>query len=263
MSTHTKAIAAAAAVLLVAVAGCQSVPGNGGEASRRSPHRRARRCSQPRRHARHRRPRQLRQLPPHLRAPCSRRGTRARGMDPGSSRRAARRPSRSCPASRSRFRRAGSTAATSTASRAVPGHARQPGRVRCLRGPRPRDPHGAAKQPVFRLRCVGGQSWDGDRDRRRHGGQRRPCDVRAGRRHDRWPAGQQIDVQLDPGWTESCPGDPPGFDFGDMRTRVILLDTPDRGVIVIFLGSLHSADHEAFLAEAMPIIESFQFDLNP
>jgi hypothetical protein len=75
--------------------------------------------------------------------------------------------------------------------------------------------------------------------------------------------GEQIDVQLDPGWTDSCPGDPPTLDLGDMRTRGILLDTPDRGVIVIFLGSLHSAGHEAFLAEAMPIIESLQFDLNP
>jgi hypothetical protein len=75
--------------------------------------------------------------------------------------------------------------------------------------------------------------------------------------------GKQIDVQLDPGWTDSCPGDPPGSDLGDMRTRGILLDTSDRGVIVIFLGSLHSAGHEAFLAGAMPIIESFQFDLNP
>ena len=75
--------------------------------------------------------------------------------------------------------------------------------------------------------------------------------------------GKQIDVQLDPGWTESCPGDPPGFDLGDGRTRAILLDTPDRGVIVIFVGSLHSAGHEAFLAEVMPIVESFQFDLNP
>ena len=46
-----------------------------------------------------------------------------------------------------------------------------------------------------------------------------------------------------------------------MRTRVILLDVPGRGVIVIFVGSLHSADFEAFLAEVMPIVESFQFDL--
>ena len=75
--------------------------------------------------------------------------------------------------------------------------------------------------------------------------------------------GKQIDVQLDPGWTESCPGDPPGFDLADGRTRAILLDTPDRGVIVIFVGSLQSAGHEAFVAEAMPIIESFQFDLTP
>jgi hypothetical protein len=75
--------------------------------------------------------------------------------------------------------------------------------------------------------------------------------------------GKQIDVQLDPGWTESCPGDPPEFDPGDTRTRAILLDTPDSRVIVIFVGSLHSAGHEAFLAEVMPIIESFQFDLDP
>ena len=75
--------------------------------------------------------------------------------------------------------------------------------------------------------------------------------------------GKQVDVQLDPGWTERCPGDPPTLDLGDMRTRGILLDTPDRGVIVIFLGSLRSAGHEAFLAEAMPIVESFQFDRNP
>ncbi len=72
--------------------------------------------------------------------------------------------------------------------------------------------------------------------------------------------GKQIDVQLDPAWTQRCPGDPPTLDLGDMRTRGILLDTHDRGVIVIFLGSMHAADHEAFLAEAMPIIESFQFD---
>ncbi|MGK2849645.1 MAG: hypothetical protein ACSLFN_01865 [Candidatus Limnocylindrales bacterium] len=72
--------------------------------------------------------------------------------------------------------------------------------------------------------------------------------------------GKQIDVQLDSGWTDSCPGDPPGSDLGDMRTRGILLDTPDRGVIVIFVGSLHSSGHDAFLAEAMPIIESFQFE---
>jgi hypothetical protein len=71
--------------------------------------------------------------------------------------------------------------------------------------------------------------------------------------------GKQIDVQVDPGWSDTCPGDPPTVDLGDQRVRGILLDTPDRGVMVIFVSSLHSAGHEAFLAEAMPIIESFQF----
>ncbi len=73
--------------------------------------------------------------------------------------------------------------------------------------------------------------------------------------------GKQFDVRLNPDWTEPCPGDPPGFDLGDMRSRGILLDAPGRGVLVIIVGSLHSADFEAFLAEAMPIVESFEFDL--
>jgi len=74
--------------------------------------------------------------------------------------------------------------------------------------------------------------------------------------------GKQFDVRLNPDWTGTCPpapDDPP--DLSDVRTRVILLDAPDRGVIVIFIGSMYSADFEAFLAEAMPIVESFQFDL--
>jgi hypothetical protein len=43
---------------------------------------------------------------------------------------------------------------------------------------------------------------------------------------------------------------------------VTFLDTPG-GVIAIAVGSKHPADHEAFLAEAMPIVESFQFDVAP
>jgi hypothetical protein len=73
--------------------------------------------------------------------------------------------------------------------------------------------------------------------------------------------GKQVDVRLDPGWTETCPGDPPTLDLGDTRTRLILLDTPDTGVMFINVSSLRSADHAAFLAEAMPIIESYQFDI--
>jgi hypothetical protein len=72
--------------------------------------------------------------------------------------------------------------------------------------------------------------------------------------------GKQVDVQIDPGWTGSCPGDPPTLDLRDMRVRGTLLDSPDRGVLAIFTSSLHAAGHDAFLADAMPILERFQFD---
>ena len=73
--------------------------------------------------------------------------------------------------------------------------------------------------------------------------------------------GNQFDVRVNPDWTGSCPGDPPGLNLKDMRTRGFLLDAPGRGVIVVFVGSMYSADSEAFLAEAIPIVQSFQFDL--
>jgi len=74
--------------------------------------------------------------------------------------------------------------------------------------------------------------------------------------------GKRFDVQRNPDWTGTCPpepGDPPLKDALDERTRVFLLDAPGHGVIVIFLGSKHSADHEAFLAQAMPVVQSFDF----
>ncbi len=74
--------------------------------------------------------------------------------------------------------------------------------------------------------------------------------------------GKQVDMRVDPDWTATCPGDPPGSSLADWRNRVTFLDTPG-GVIAIAVGSKHAPDHEAFLAEAMPIVESFQFDLNP
>jgi hypothetical protein len=74
--------------------------------------------------------------------------------------------------------------------------------------------------------------------------------------------GRQVDVRIDPDWTATCPGDPPTSDYSDIRNRVTYLDTPD-GIIAISVGSSHPAGHEAFLAEAMPIVESFQFDLGP
>jgi hypothetical protein len=79
-------------------------------------------------------------------------------------------------------------------------------------------------------------------------------------------SGKQLDVQRDPDWTGTCPGDaslPADVDPEDERTRAILLDVPGRSVYVIFMYSSSSAEHEAFLVDAMPIIESFEFDLAP
>lgn len=74
--------------------------------------------------------------------------------------------------------------------------------------------------------------------------------------------GKQFDVRRNPDWTGTCPGDsglPEGVDPLDERTRGLLLDVPGRGVYVIFIYSISSAEHDAFLAEAMPIVESFDF----
>ncbi len=73
--------------------------------------------------------------------------------------------------------------------------------------------------------------------------------------------GKQFEVGLNPTWTETCPGDEPGVDLGAGRNRVFLLDAPGIGVIVIIVGSTSSAGFDAFLAEAVPIVESFEFDL--
>jgi len=74
-------------------------------------------------------------------------------------------------------------------------------------------------------------------------------------------SGKQIDLSLNPNWTETCPDGVPTSALADQRTRAIFLDRPGGPVLVMFVGSVHAADHEAFLAEAMPIVESFQFDL--
>ena len=71
--------------------------------------------------------------------------------------------------------------------------------------------------------------------------------------------GKQLDVWVDPAWTETCPGDPAGTDLRDMRTRGIFLDAPGNGVLVVFVGTLRAADFEPFLAEAMPILQSIDF----
>jgi hypothetical protein len=75
--------------------------------------------------------------------------------------------------------------------------------------------------------------------------------------------GKQFDVRRNPEWTNACPDDtglPAGLDPKDERSRVIFLDVPGRGVLVMILYSMSSAEHEAFLTELMPVVESFQFN---
>ena len=74
--------------------------------------------------------------------------------------------------------------------------------------------------------------------------------------------GIQIDTQLDPAWTGTCavaPDDPPARDFKDIRNRIIVLDQPGGSTIGFAIGSTYSADFDAFLADAIPIIESLDF----
>lgn len=71
--------------------------------------------------------------------------------------------------------------------------------------------------------------------------------------------GKQVDIRLDPNRIQTCPGDPPGIDLRDQRSRVIYLDTPGRGVMAIAVNSKYSADHKAFLQQATPIVESLKF----
>ena len=208
VNAYAKLAVAAAAVLIVAVVGYNLLPGRstgvGGAGFAGARHLRQ--------------PRRLRHPPRIADALCTRRGSRQRQRaEPASCRRAARRPRPSRPASRSRCRRAGSTPAMRPISTGC-SRTRPPmqAEVRRLRGPRPGDLHGAACEPVFRLRCVGGQS-----------GRRRPrwsppwWPTKPLRRPSRSMStiggltGKQIDVQLDPGWTDSCPGDPPTLDLGD------------------------------------------------
>jgi hypothetical protein len=73
--------------------------------------------------------------------------------------------------------------------------------------------------------------------------------------------GKQFDVRLNPDWTETCPDGTPTSVLADGRTRSVFLDRPGSPVLVIWAGSLHAADFEAHVAEAMPIIQSFEFDL--
>jgi hypothetical protein len=78
--------------------------------------------------------------------------------------------------------------------------------------------------------------------------------------------GTRVDAHIDPDWTGSCPlapEDPPTKDYKDYRGRFVFLDIPSGGKLLIIVDSVHAADFDAFVAEAMPIVESFMFDLAP
>jgi hypothetical protein len=78
--------------------------------------------------------------------------------------------------------------------------------------------------------------------------------------------GTRVDAHLDPDWTGRCannPGGPPTKEDKDYRGRFVFLDIPGGGKLLIIVDSAHAADFEAFVADAMPIVESFQFHLTP
>ncbi|HSL34163.1 MAG TPA: hypothetical protein VK871_10975, partial [Candidatus Limnocylindrales bacterium] len=71
--------------------------------------------------------------------------------------------------------------------------------------------------------------------------------------------GQQIDVGLETGWTGCLPGTP--FGRTTLQTdqlRYVVLDRPDGDSLMISLWAPTRFD--SFLAEAMRIVESFEFD---
>lgn len=79
-------------------------------------------------------------------------------------------------------------------------------------------------------------------------------------------SGQTIDVRLNPAWSGTCPldpDDPRDKDFTEIRHRIWLLDLPAGGLVPIMISSLSGAGFEPFLEDAVPIVQSFQFDLGP
>jgi hypothetical protein len=76
--------------------------------------------------------------------------------------------------------------------------------------------------------------------------------------------GQQLDVHLSPSWAGTCPldpEDPQDKDFKDIRLRLMVLDFPDgSNVLPLLIQSLHAAEFDAFVADAMTIVQSMEFD---
>ena len=96
--------------------------------------------------------------------------------------------------------------------------------------------------------------------------------------------GQWTDLSLDPDWTGTCPFDPtvrgvtlftdenPTSDDGTPfwgiseteRMRIIALEaTQGRNVMIVLSATDDPGRFDAMLAEAMPVVESFEFDVAP
>jgi hypothetical protein len=78
-----------------------------------------------------------------------------------------------------------------------------------------------------------------------------PVDVTIGDLTGVW-----VDSYLNPDGTATCPNK-------DARKRFVFLDIARGGKLLIIVDSAHAADFEAFIAEAMPVVESFEFNLEP
>ena len=78
--------------------------------------------------------------------------------------------------------------------------------------------------------------------------------------------GLQLDVGLAPDGPTGCAVDTPVLPLGETiavndRYRIIILDVPGRGTVLIRLWA-PAADFTTFLAEAMPVVRSFEFDFS-
>ena len=82
--------------------------------------------------------------------------------------------------------------------------------------------------------------------------------------------GQMLDLSRDPAWTATCEGSSserlvtflnPGIAVGeDQRVRLILLELGNSDVVAIGVWTRDQATFDAFIPEAMPVIESFRFE---
>ena len=86
-----------------------------------------------------------------------------------------------------------------------------------------------------------------------------------------------VDLSVDPAWTHTCPysdGKPmvstfvdsvpgPGYDYNVVypaNARYIFLTQPDGNSLLIDIEAPDKATWDALVADAMPIVESFQFN---